>query len=592
MVRLFIDSEVIHVEEGTTILEAARKIGIDIPTLCYFKDLNEIGACRICVVELAGTERLISSCNTLAEDGMEIYTNTEKVKRARKVNMGLILSQHNGYCPTCVRNGNCQLQTTASNLGMNGTPYNLDIPQFKWNEKVPLIRDDSKCIKCMRCIQVCDKVQDLNIWDTVYSGSRTSVGVSCNRTIEQADCAYCGQCITHCPTGALKERDDINRVIREIDLDKKIPVIQIAPSVRVAWGEHYGLERGFANDKRLVAGLRRLGFKYIFDTDFSADLTIMEEATEFLERFQSGELKDYPMFTSCCPGWVRFMKSQYPHRVKYLSTSKSPQQMFGAVAKTYYAQLLGVSPEDLFLVSIMPCIAKKHECALPTMKSSGFNTPDVDVVLTTRELVRLLRLSNINPMRLEEDEFDAPLGEASGAGHIFGATGGVMEAALRSAYYFVTGENPPVEAFKNVRGLDGWKEETFDIKGTKVRVAVTSGLSNTRKLMKALERGEVSYDFVEVMACPGGCAGGGGQPIKDGTELAGERGEELYAYDERSTIRFSHENQSIQNLYKNFLDKPCSHLAHDILHTDHEAWDMPVSPRLGLKDYEVCELCR
>ncbi|RZS93013.1 NADH-dependent [FeFe] hydrogenase, group A6 [Cuneatibacter caecimuris] len=574
MVKLTIDGKLIEVQEGTTILEAAAQAGIPVPSLCYLKDINDIGACRVCVVELQGMQRLISACNNVAEEGMVIFTNSPKVRETRRVNVELILSQHDCRCATCVRSGNCTLQKIANDLGIIDLPYHEDISHSKWTAGFPLVRNYEKCIKCMRCVQICDKVQGLNIWDVAGTGSRTTVDVSRNRRIEEADCALCGQCITHCPVGALRERDDTDRVFEALADPEKITVVQIAPAVRAAWGESLGLSREFATVNRLVSALRKMGFDYIFDTDFSADLTIMEEGSEFLERLEEIKSTGLPMFTSCCPGWVRFIKSQYPDMVRQLSTAKSPQQMFGAMTKSYYADLLGVDPEKIYSISVMPCLAKKEECALPTMNSAGAGQ-DVDVVLTTREIDRMIRAEHIRADLLEEEQFDMPLGVSSGAGVIFGATGGVMEAALRSAYYLVTGKNPDPDAFKSVRGLGGWKEAEFDLAGQKIRVAVASGLGNTRKLMEAIRSGKSSYDFVEIMACPGGCAGGGGQPIHDGEELAGIRGQNLYGLDKVNSLRFSHENPSVQNCYKNYLQKPLSHRAHELLHTDHFGWKMP-----------------
>ena len=577
MVNLTIDHIPVTVPEGTTILDAARSAGIHIPSLCYLRGVNEIGACRVCVVELVGMDRLVPACNNVVEEGMEVLTSSPKVRETRRINVELLLSQHDCHCATCVRSGNCSLQTIAGDLNILDLPFEKKVPETRWDRSFPLFRDASKCIKCMRCIQICDKVQTLNIWDVAATGSRTTVDVSLNRKITQADCSLCGQCITHCPVGALRERDDTRQVFEALADPNKITVVQVAPAVRTAWGEFMGLSPEQATVKRMVAALRRIGFDYIFDTNFAADLTIMEEGSEFLQRLKNPGAFKAPMFTSCCPGWVRFLKSQYPDMVSQLSTAKSPQQMFGAVAKSYYAQLLGVDPERIYSVSIMPCLAKKQEAALPTMESAGAG-PDVDVVLTTRELSRMVRAEHIIPSELKEEEFDEPLGVASGAGIIFGATGGVMEAALRSAYYLVTGKNPSPDAFRDVRGMDGWKEATFHIADTPIRVAVVSGLGNARRLIQALRRGEVQYDFVEVMACPGGCSGGGGQPIHDGQELAESRSEKLYGLDAIADLRFSHENPSVQRLYKDFLVRPLSEKAHHLLHTDHTAWEMPLSP--------------
>ena len=577
MVNLTIDHIPVTVPEGTTILDAARSAGIHIPSLCYLRGVNEIGACRVCVVELVGMDRLVPACNNVVEEGMEVLTSSPKVRETRRINVELLLSQHDCHCATCVRSGNCSLQTIANDLNILDLPFEKKVPETRWDRSFPLFRDASKCIKCMRCIQICDKVQTLNIWDVAATGSRTTVDVSLNRKIAQADCSLCGQCITHCPVGALRERDDTRQVFEALADPNKITVVQVAPAVRTAWGEFMGLSPEQATVKRMVAALRRIGFDYIFDTNFAADLTIMEEGSEFLQRLKNPGAFKAPMFTSCCPGWVRFLKSQYPDMVSQLSTAKSPQQMFGAVAKSYYAQLLGVDPERIYSVSIMPCLAKKQEAALPTMESAGAG-PDVDVVLTTRELSRMIRAEHIIPSELKEEEFDEPLGVASGAGIIFGATGGVMEAALRSAYYLVTGKNPSPDTFRDVRGMDGWKEATFHIADTPIRVAVVSGLGNARRLIQALRRGEVQYDFVEVMACPGGCSGGGGQPIHDGQELAESRSEKLYGLDAIADLRFSHENPSVQRLYKDFLVRPLSEKAHHLLHTDHTAWEMPLSP--------------
>lgn len=585
MVTLTIDHKPVTVAQGTTILEAAKLAGIPIPSLCYLKDINEIGACRVCVVELEGKEKLIPACNNLVEEGMVIYTNSPKVRETRRINVELLLSQHDCHCATCVRSGNCNLQTIANDLGIISIPYKKEVPDFRWNVGFPLIRDIGKCIKCMRCVQICDKVQGMNIWDVANTGSRTTVDISFNRRIKDSDCTLCGQCITHCPVGALRERNDTAKAFEALADPEKITIVQIAPAVRAAWGESLGISREFATVKRLVSALRRIGFDYIFDTDFSADLTIMEEANEFLQKLQNKDQNTWPMFTSCCPGWVRFLKSQYPDMVPQLSTAKSPQQMFGAIAKSYYAQLLNVDPSKIYCVSIMPCLAKKQECDLPTMNSAGAGQ-DVDLVLTTREIDRMIRAEHIIPSELQEEEFDTPLGIGTGAGVIFGATGGVMEAALRTAYYLVTGQNPSPDAFQQVRGMDGWKEATFDISGTLVRVAVVSGLGNTRKLIRAIRRNKVQYDFVEVMACPGGCSGGGGQPIHDGLEFAGERANKLYGLDRVSTLRFSHENPSIIKVYDEYLDHPLSHRAHELLHTDHTAWDMPMAPIMDQEEEE------
>ncbi len=573
MVNLTIDGKQISAPENTTIMEAARQNGIPIPKLCYLKGINEIAACRVCVVEIEGKDKLITSCNNMVEEGMVIYTNSPKVRRNRRTTVELILSQHNCECVTCIRSGNCSLQRVANDLNIIHIPFKMEIEKQPWSKEFPLIRDSSKCIKCMRCIQVCDKVQSLSIWDVEGTGSRTTINVAGYKKIEEAACSLCGQCITHCPTGALTERDETEKVWNAIADPEKIVVVQIAPAVRAAWGEELGLSREEATVGKIIDVWRRLGADYVFDTSFSADLTIMEEGTEFLQRFTSGELKDRPMFTSCCPGWIRFIKSQYPHLVKYLSSAKSPQQMFGAVMKTYFAEKLGVSPEKIYTVSVMPCVAKKSEREMD-LYYGEYAGHDVDAVVTTRELLRMIRAAHIEPSTLVDQESDRPMQEGTGAGVIFGATGGVMEAALRTAYYLLKGENPPADAFQAVRSTGfneqrGVQEAVFQVDDVTVRTAAVSGLGNARALIDKIERGEAQYDFVEVMACPGGCVGGGGQPIHEGEELAFERGKNLYYLDMNADIRYSHENPDVQKLYEEYFEKPNSHKSHMLLHTEH-----------------------
>ena len=572
MVNLTIDGREITVKENTTIMEAAAQNGIPIPKLCYLKGINEIAACRVCVVELEGKEKLITSCNNVAKEGMVIHTNSPKVRRHRRTTVELILSQHDCECVTCSRSGNCSLQTVANDLNIIEIPFKMEIERQPWNKEFPLIRDSSKCIKCMRCVQVCEKVQSLGVWDVEGTGSRTTINVAGHRTIEEASCALCGQCITHCPVGALRARDDTEDVWDAIADPDKIVVAQVAPAVRTAWGEEFGLSDDEATVGKILDALKRMGVDYAFDTTFSADLTIMEEGTEFLHRFTAGELKERPMFTSCCPGWLRFIKSQYPHLVRQLSTAKSPQQMFGAITKTYYAEKMNIAPEDIVCVSVMPCTAKKFEIQREDQDAGG--VPDVDISITTRELARLIRKVGINFRSLPDEGFDDPLGESTGAGVIFGATGGVMEAALRTAVEELTGETLEKVEFTEVRGTEGIKEAVYNVAGMDVKVAVASGLSNAKIIMDKIRAKEADYHFVEIMCCPGGCVNGGGQPqvhadVRNFEDVKAIRAKVLYDNDAAKTLRKSHENPSIKRVYSEYLGEPGSEKAHHILHTTY-----------------------
>ena len=566
MINITINGKPLSVAEGKTILEAAREAGIVIPTLCYLKELNEVGACRVCVVEVKGSDRLVAACNTKVAEGMEIETASARVMEARKHNLQLILSAHDCNCLTCERNGICRLQLLAQQMGlMERQPYPVRIAKDKWDKELPLQRKNSRCITCLRCVSVCDKMQGMKVWDLLGLGSRAKVAVREGKTVPEVNCTFCGQCITHCPVSALNERDDTQKFRAAVLDPKKTVIIQVAPAVRAAWGDGLGLSSEQATEKRMVAAFRRLGAKYVFDTNFAADLTIMEEGNEFLAKMTDAKNFKRPLFTSCCPGWVRFLKLEYPDMVGQLSSAKSPQLMFGAIAKSYFAKKIGKKPEDIFCVSVMPCLAKKWERGM---------TDDVDLVLTTREVCRLIKAQGIEAAGLPEEEFDSPLGTASGAAVIFGATGGVMEAALRTAYFVLEGKNPDPDAFKQVRGMDGRKEVTVTIAGKPVRACVASGLANARKVVEDIRSGKSQYDFVEIMACPGGCAGGGGQPFFDGCELAEERGQTLYGLDKANKIRFSHENPEVAALYTDFLEKPLSHKAHELLHTDQTTWKL------------------
>ncbi len=591
MVNLVIDGLSVSVPEGTTVMKAAAQLGIEIPHLCFLEGINEISACKVCVVEMQGKDKLITSCNSAVEEGMVIYTNSPKVRKVRRSNVELILSQHDCHCATCARSGSCNLQKVSNDLGILEVPFKEEVPQVPWDSNFPLIRDSRKCIKCMRCVQICDKVQDMRVWDVQNTGSRTTVDVAGNKTIDNSDCTLCGQCITHCPTGALRERYDIPKVFEALADPEKITVVQAAPAVRTAWGEELGLAPEDFTEGKMAAALKRMGFDYVFDTNFAADLTIMEEGNELLERLKDPGKYAWPMFTSCCPGWVSFVSKRYPKYLRNLSTAKSPQQMFGAMAKTYFAQKKGIDPHNICSISIMPCVSKKREAALSYMRSAGAGQ-DVDIVLTTRELVRMMRAEHINPKFLKEEPFDSPLGESTGAGVIFGVTGGVMEAALRTAYAVVEGHNCEPDAFRAVRdtkgengSLDikeaqgigasedapdfGRREADFELGGRMLHTCTVSGLGNAERLMQDIIAGKVQYDFVEVMACPGGCVGGGGQPIHDGCEMAGVRGSKLYQLDADRPLRFSHENPEVLKAYEEFLGKPLSHKAHELLHSKH-----------------------
>lgn len=567
MVNLTIDGLKVCVPEGTTIMQAAASVGIEIPRLCYLKDINEISACKVCVVEVQGRNRVVTSCTTPVEEGLVVYTNSPKARRVRRSNVELILSQHDCLCATCVRSGNCSLQKLSNDLGIYDIPYERDIVDTPWDQNFPLIRDSKKCIKCMRCVQVCDKIQDLHVWDVQNTGSRTTVDVAGNITIDAANCSLCGQCITHCPVGALKERNDVPKIYEALADTSKVTVVQVAPAVRTAWAEAFNIPEELATEGRLVAALKRVGFDYVFDTSFAADVTIMEEASELLARMSNPNDHSWPMFTSCCPSWVSYVSYKYPYYIANLSTTKSPQQIFGAIAKSYFAEKKGFKPKEICSISIMPCVSKKREAELFSMRSSG--THDVDIVLTTRELIRLLRAEHINPAILEEQPFDNPLGQSTGAGVIFGATGGVMEAALRTAHYAITGQEATAEAFSPVRGEAGRRIAEFKIGDKTLRTCTVSGLGNAGRLIEDIKAGKVHFDFVEVMACPGGCVGGGGQPIHDGEERAAMLGEKLYKLDNKRPLRQSHNNPDVQVLYNEYLEKPLSEKAEKLLHSNH-----------------------
>ena len=559
-VTLTIDHKSVTVPENTTILEAARSVNINIPTLCYLKDINEIGACRICCVEVEGMERLVPACDNVVADGMVVFTNSAKAREARRMNLRLILSHHDTSCTNCTRSGNCTLQQLANDFNMRGTHFPKKLRHEAVDYSTPLIRENDKCVQCLRCIQVCENVQSVKIWDLLGTGSRTVVDASYNRRIQDTECTYCGQCLTHCPTAALRERDDTGLVFDAIDDPNVVTVAQVAPAVRAAWAEQFGLDSEFATPKRMVAALRELGFNYVFDTDFAADLTIMEEGSEFIERFTHKDQYQWPMFTSCCPGWVRFVKSQYPELTDNLSTAKSPQQMFGAVIREYYRNPEINQGKKLVSVSIMPCTAKKEEILRPESMTNG--RQDVDYVLTTTEVASMIRKSGIRFENIDGESTDMPFGIGSGGGVIFGVTGGVTEAVLRRLQTGHSRVEMDRIRTSGVRGDEGLKELTFDYMGKEIRAAVVNGLGNADKLIKRIQSGEVSYEFVEVMACRRGCIMGGGQPVGAGPRTRKARAKGLYDTDVNMQIKKSNENPMVLALYEGLLKGKTHQLLH------------------------------
>ena len=567
MVKVTVDGQTVEVPKGSTILAAAKKAGIKIPTLCYHEDLNVKAMCRICVVEVVGARTLQSACSQPVSDGMVINTNSPAVRKARKINLELLLSYHPQDCLNCVRNQRCELQALADQLGVRQQRFHSKTrPEYqKDTSTAALVRDPDKCILCRRCVEVCHEVQSVGAIAPANRGINTQILPAGGVDLNDVACVQCGQCSLVCPVGAIYEQDHTERVWAALADPEKHVVVQTAPAIRVSIGEEVGLEPGEVTTGKLVAALRRLGFDRVFDTDFSADLTIMEEGHEFIERFTKGGV--LPMITSCSPGWIKFIEHFYPEYLDHLSTCKSPQQMFGAVAKTYYAQKAGLDPKNIYVVSIMPCTAKKFECGRPEMSASGY--PDVDAVLTTRELGKMLRQAGIVFSELPEEEYDDPFGITTGAGVIFGASGGVMEAALRTVYEVVTKETLPSVDFTAVRGLEGIKEAEIDLKGTKVKVAVANGLGNARKLMELIKAGKADYHFIEIMCCPGGCIGGGGQPIPTTNAIRKKRMEAIYKADAGLPLRKSHENPAIKTLYEEFLGKPLGEKSHQLLHTHY-----------------------
>ncbi|RJQ08206.1 MAG: ferredoxin [Bacillota bacterium] len=564
LVRVTIDGVAGEVDAGTTVLKAAEKLAIHIPTLCYLEGIHEVGACRVCVVEVKGAKTLQAACVTPVADGMTVRTNTPAVRKARKTVVELILSNHPAECPTCVRNTNCELQSLAESFNIRDNRFAGERGDYPVDSTAKgIVRDPNKCILCRRCVSVCEKVQAVKAIGPLNRGFDTVIAPAFGEPMGDSICVNCGQCVLVCPVGALYEQDHSQRVWAALADPSKHVVIQTAPATRVALGETQGMEPGSIVTGKMVAGLRRLGFDKVMDTDFTADLTIIEEGHELIERLTKGGV--LPLITSCSPGWIKFIEHFYPELLPNVSTCKSPQQMFGALVKTYYAEKAGIDPADIFSVSMMPCTAKKFECDRPEMRASGHQ--DVDVVLTTREVGRMLREAGIVLETLPEEEHDAPMGSSTGAAVIFGATGGVMEAALRTAYEVVTGKTLPNLNFTAVRGLDGVKEAEVDLDGTKVRVAVAHALGNAKKVLDTVKAGQGGWHFIEIMCCPGGCLGGGGQPIPTNTDIRRKRMEAIYTADERAAIRKSHENPGIKAIYEEFLGKPLGRRSHELLHT-------------------------
>ena len=569
MVNLKINNIPVQVKEGTTILDAAKSVGINIPTLCYLKDINEIGACRVCVVEVKGARSLVASCVYPVNEGMEVFTNTEKVRKSRKTTIELLMSDHKKECLSCVRSTNCELQTLSNEYGCDAAAFqgerNLSEPDDSTSY---LVRDNEKCILCRRCVATCKSVQQVAVIAPSRRGFKTHIGCAFESDLADVPCVACGQCIAVCPTGALHEREEIDNVREAIADPEKVVVVAPAPAVRAAIGEEFGNPVGTNTEGKMFTALRMLGFDKVFDVNFAADLTIMEEANELVERVKEGG--KLPMFTSCSPGWIRYVEYYYPELIPNLSSCKSPMQMFGATVKTYYAQKEGIDPKNIYVVGVMPCTAKKFERTRDDQSASGY--PDIDAVLTTRELAKMIRTAGILYNELPDGTFDNPLGEFTGAGVIFGATGGVMEAALRTAAETITGKSLDAVDYKAVRGMQGIKEAEYDLNGLKVKVAVASGLTNAKALCEKIRKGECDYTFVEVMCCPGGCINGGGQPIQSAytrrtVDIKGKRAKALYDEDKKSDIRKSHENPAVNSLYKEFFGAPGSHKAHEILHT-------------------------
>ena len=571
MVKVTINGREVEVEENSTILQAAKKAGVDIPTLCFLKDINEMGDCRMCLVEVEGARGFATSCIQKVKDGMVVRTNTPKVIEARRMVLDLILSNHDRECLTCTRNGTCELQKLAREFYVDDIRYKGERNHFEIDDKSPsIVRDFNKCVLCRRCVSTCKKVQGIGAIDCTERGFASKISTFEDKSLNDVNCTFCGQCIEACPVGALKEKDSTAEVWKALRDDDKFVVVQTAPAVRVALGEEFGMEIGTNVAGKMVTALKYLGFNKVFDTNTGADFTIVEEGTEFIQRMTNGGT--LPMITSCSPGWVRYLELNYPELIPNLSTCKSPHQMFGAIVKSYFAEKYGVDASKIYMVSVMPCVAKKFEAKRDNMSGAGY--PDVDAVITTRELARMIKQAHIDFVNLEDSEFEDPMGEATGAAAIFGTTGGVMEAALRTVQEKLTGKSFDNLDFEEVRGEKGIKRATLDIGGKEVKVVVASGLKNAGTIMEEIKSGKADYQFVEIMACPGGCVMGGGQPIRTSKErseidIRAKRANALYTIDEKSKIRKSHENPVIKKIYEDYLGEPGGHEAHKLLHTSY-----------------------